>query len=275
MTPKSILVLVDGGPLSDATLEAGLAVASMFGAKVQALHVQADPATLVPIVGEGMSGAMVEQVMDAMAKAVDQRAQKARTAYDRIAARAGGTITWRQEMGPEPVVLAAAGRLVDLIVLSRPDKSMDGQMAASLDAALFDTGRPVLVAAPVLPAGFAKRVAVAWNGSAEASRVVSAALPYLGKAENVTVLTAPGTDKRAPAEALLAYLDLHGVKAAVHSFELHHQSIGHGLLEQAQKLNADLLAMGAYGHSRLREMILGGATRDVLAQASIPVLMAH
>ena len=275
MTPKSILVLVDGGPLSDATLEAGLAVASMFGAKIQALHVQADPATLVPIVGEGMSGAMVEQVMDAMAKAVEQRAQKARAAYDRIAGRAGGTISWRQEMGPEPVVLAAAGRLADLTVLSRPDKSMDGQMAASLDAALFDTGRPVLVAAPALPASFAKRVAVAWNGSAEASRVVSAVLPYLGKAESVTVLTAPGTDKRAPAEALLGYLELHGVKASVHGFELHHQSIGHGLLEQAQKINADLLAMGAYGHSRLREMILGGATRDVLAQASIPVLMAH
>src|SRR5262249_21495053 len=176
MTPKSILVLVDGGPLSDATLEAGLAVASMFRAKVQALHVQADPATLVPIVGEGMSGAMVEQVMDAMAKAVDQRAQKARAAYDRIAARAVGTVSWRQERRPEPVVLAAAGRLADLTVLSRPDKSMDGQMAASLDAALFDTGRPVLVAAPALPASFAKRVAVAWNGSAEASRVVSASL---------------------------------------------------------------------------------------------------
>jgi nucleotide-binding universal stress UspA family protein len=276
MTPKSILVLVDGGPQSDATLETGLAVGTMFGAQVQALHVQADPATLVPIVGEGMSGAMVEQVMDAMAKAVEQRAQKARAAYDKVAARAGAGISWRQEMGPEPVVLAAAGRMADLTVMGRPDKTMDGQTAASLDAALFDTGRPVLVAAPTLPASFAKRVALAWNGSAESSRVVAAALPYLGKAESVTVLTAPGTDKRASAEALVAYLALHGVKATVQSFELHHhQSIGHGLLEQAQKMNADLLAMGAYGHSRLREMILGGATRDVLAQATIPVLMAH
>jgi len=276
MIPKSILVLVDGGPLSEATLETGLAVAGLFDAQVQVLHVQADPATLVPIVGEGMSGAMVEQVMDAMAKAVDQRSEKAKAVYDKFAARAGARVVWRQETGPEPVVLAAAGRLTDLTVLGRPDKSMDGQTAASLDAALFDTGHAVLVAPPTPPAKFCRRVALAWNGSAEASRVVGAALPYLGKAEAVTILSAPGTDKRAPAEALSAYLALHGIKADVQSFELHHhQSIGHGLLEQAQKIEADLLAMGAYGHSRLREMILGGATRDVLAQATIPVLMAH
>src|SRR4029077_15350862 len=111
MTPKSILVLVDGGPLSESTLETGLAVAGLFGAQAQALHVRADPATLVPIVGEGMSGAMVEQVMDAMAKSVQGRTPRARAAYDRVAAKAGVPITWRQETGPEPVVLASAGRL--------------------------------------------------------------------------------------------------------------------------------------------------------------------
>jgi nucleotide-binding universal stress UspA family protein len=276
MTPKSILVLVDGGPLSEATLEAGLAVAGLFDAQVQALYVQADPATLVPIVGEGMSGAMVEQVMDAMSKAVDQRSDRAKAAYVKIAARGGAKISWRLESGPEPVVLAAAGRLSDLIVLGRPDKSMDGQTAASLDAALFDTGRAVLVAPPAAAPSLCRRIALAWNGSAEASRVVGMALPYLAKAEAVTILSAPGTDKRAPAEALAGYLALHGIKADVESFELHHhQSVGHALLEHAQKASADLLAMGAYGHSRLREMILGGATRDVLAQATIPVLMAH
>jgi len=82
MTPKLILALVDGGPLSEATLGAGIAVARQFGAHLDVLHVRADPATLVPIVGEGMSGAMVEQVMEAMTKAVEGRAEKARTAFD-------------------------------------------------------------------------------------------------------------------------------------------------------------------------------------------------
>ena len=113
---------------------------------------------------------------------------------------------------------------------------------------------PVLVAPPAtVSPSLCRRVALAWNGSAEASRVVGMALPYLAKAEAVTILSAPGTDKRAPAEALAGYLALHGIKAGVESFELHHhQSVGHALLEQAQKANADLLAMGAYGHSRLR-----------------------
>lgn len=275
MTPKSILALVDGSTLSESTLDTAVSVAKLFGAQLEALHVRADPATLVPIVGEGMSGAMVEQVMDAMAKSVEGRAQRARAAYDKAAAKAGFPFAWRQETGPEPVVLASAGRLVDLNVLARPDAAADGQMAASLDSALFDTGRPVLVAPPTSQASVGKRVALAWNGSAQASRVVSAAVPFLEKAELVAVLTAPGFDKRAPAEALVAYLAKHNVKATAQSVELHGKSVGHALLEQARQLNCDLLVMGAYGHSRLREMILGGATREVLAHSTIPVLMAH
>src|SRR5437868_14971983 len=240
MTPKSILVLVDGSALSDATLDTAVSIAKLFGAQLEALHVRADPATLVPIVGEGMSGAMVEQVMDAMAKSVDGRAKRARSAYDKAAAKAGFPILWRQETGPEPVVLASAGRLVDLTVLARPDAAADGQMAASLDSALIDTGRPVLVAPTASPTTVGKRVAVAWNGSAQASRVVSAAIAYLEKADTVAVLSAPGFDKRAPAEALVAYLAKHNVKAAVQNVELHGKSVGHGLLEQAQKMNCDL-----------------------------------
>ena len=148
MMPKVILALIDGGPLSDATLEAGLLVAKQFDARLEVLHVRADPATLVPIVGEGMSGAMVEQVMEAITKAVEERAQRARAAFDRIAAKAGATATWRQENGVEPVVLAGAARLSDLTVIGRPDATSDGQLPASLESALFDTGRPVLVVPP-------------------------------------------------------------------------------------------------------------------------------
>ena len=118
-------------------------------------------------------------------------------------------------------------------------------------------------------------MAVAWNGSAQASRVVSAAVAYFEKAESVSVLTAPGFDKRAPAEALVAYLAKHKVKATIQNVDPHGKHVGQALLEQAQQLNCDLLVMGAYGHSRLREMILGGATREVLASSTIPVLMAH
>ena len=273
--PKVILALIDGGPLSEATLEAGFLVAKQFDAKLEVLHVRADPATLVPIVGEGMSGAMVEQVMEAMTKAVEERAQRARAAFDRIAAKAGATATWRQETGVEPVVLAGAARLSDLTVIGRPDATSDGQLPASLESALFDTGRPVLVVPPNPLPTVGRRIAIAWNGSPKASRAVAASLPFLEKAETITVLTVPAGKKGSPGEALAAYLGWHGLKATVESVDPHRKSGGKALLEHAQGRGVDLLVMGAWGHSRIREMILGGVTREVLALTTLPVLMAH
>ncbi len=138
---------------------------------------------------------------------------------------------------------------------------------------------PFLCSPPAAAALSLAAASLAWNGSSggRAGCGRRARFPISPRpTPSPSLKSAPGTDKRAPAEALAGYLALHGIKTDVESFELHHhQSVGHALLEHAQKANADLLAMGAYGHSRLREMILGGATRDVLAQATIPVLMAH
>jgi len=274
--PKVILALIDGGPLSDATLEAGFLVAEQFDAHLEVLHVRADPATMTSIVGGGISGtAIVEPAMQAMQRVVEGRAQRARAAFDRIAAKAGAIATWRQETGNEPVVLAGAARLSDLTVIGRPDATSDDQLPASLDSALFDTGRPVLVAPPIPLSTIGRRIAIAWNGSPKASRAVAAALPFLEKAETISVLTVPAGKRGSSGDALAAYLDLHGVKATVESVDPQGKSIGKAMLEHAQSRGVDLLVMGAWGHSRIREMILGGVTREVLAHATLPVLMAH
>jgi nucleotide-binding universal stress UspA family protein len=275
MTPKLILALIDGGPLSDATLEAGFLVATQFDAQLEVLHVRADPATLLPIVGEGMSGAMVEQVMEAMTEAVEGRAQRARAAFDRIAAKVGATAAWRQEIGIEPVVLAGVARLSDLTVIGRPEATSESQFPASLESALFDTGRPVLVVPPNPLPTIGRRIGIAWNGSPKASRAVAASLPFLEKAETITVLTVAVGRRGSSGEALAAYLGLHGLKAAVESADPQGKSAGKALLEHAQGRGVDLLVMGAWGHSRIRELILGGVTREVLAQTALPVLMAH
>ena len=276
MMPKVILALIDGGPLSDATLEAGFLVAKRFDAQLEVLHVRADPATMISMVGGGMPGAaMVEPAIEAMTKAVEERAQRARAAFDRIAAKAGATATWRQEIGIEPVVLAGAARLSDLTVIGRPDATSDSQLPASLEAALFDTGRPVLVVPPNPVPTIGRRIAIAWNGSPKASRAVAASLPFLEKAETITVVTVPAGRRGSSGEALAAYLRWHGLKATVESVDPHGKSIGKALLEHAQGRGIDLLVMGAWGHSRIREMILGGVTREVLAQTTLPVLMAH
>lgn len=274
MTIKSILALADGGAGTEATLRAALVVAGSFSAHLDVLHVRADPETMVPIVGEGMSGAMVEQVMDAMVKSVDSRMKTARDVYQRVCGSAGGQVAWREVTGREPEVTAAAARLADLVVLGRPDSAEEAPMAATIDAGLFDTGRPVLVAPPQAPSVIGSRVVVAWNGSSQSARAVASALPFLKQAQQVVIIVGGSHDSHAPASGLVSYLERHQVRATVESFTFT-GSIGKAILEQAGRLGADLLVMGAYGHSRLREMMLGGATREVLAGATVPVLMAH
>ena len=276
MTPKLILALVDGGSLSDATLEAGFLVAKQFDAHLEVLQVRADPATMISMVGGGIpSAAIVEPAIEAMTEASHERAQRARAAFERIAAKAGSTATWRQEIGIEPVVLAGAARLSDLTVIGHLDATSESQFPASLEAALFDTGRPVLVAPSNPVPTIGRRIAIAWNGSPKASRAVAASLPFLEMAETITVLTVPAGRRGSSGEALAAYLGLHEVKAKVESVDPQGKSIGKALLEHAQSRGVDLLVMGAWGHSRIREMILGGVTREVLAQTTLPVLMAH
>ncbi|HEY7687640.1 MAG TPA: universal stress protein [Dongiaceae bacterium] len=275
MTIRSILAVADGGATTQATLETALLTAKRFDATLDVLHVLADVNSVVPVIGEGMSGAMVEQLMAAMAQTIATRATRAREAYQKLSAEAGGKAAWRELTGREADVIAAAGRLTDLIVIGRPNGEAEAPLAATLDAALFDTGRPVLVAAPTTARAIAGRAALAWNGSAQAARVVAAALPILEAAEHVTVLTVGAIDSPATAQDLVAYLGKHNVRASHESVPPGGASTGATLLAHAEQTRADLLVMGAYGHSRLREMILGGATRDVLSAATIPVLMAH
>jgi nucleotide-binding universal stress UspA family protein len=274
MTLKAILALADGGAGTEATLRTALLVAKSFSAHLDVLHVRADPETMVPIVGEGMSGAMVEQVMDAMVKSVDVRARTARDVYQRVCAAADGGVVWREATGREPETVAAAARLSDLVVLGRPDSNEEAPMAATIDAALFDTGRPVLIAPPQAPASVGSRVVIAWNGNSQSARAVACSLPFLKSAQQVVIIVGGGHDSHVPAAGLVEYLSRHDVRAVVENFTFS-GAIGKALLEQAVRLGADLIVMGAYGHSRLREMMLGGATREALAGATAPVLMAH
>jgi nucleotide-binding universal stress UspA family protein len=237
--------------------------------------VRADVETMVPVIGEGMSGAMVEQMMSAMAQTVDTRASRARDAYQQVCVPAGLQAVWRESTGRETDVVASAGRLADLIVIGRPDAEAETPLAATLDAALFDTGRPVLVAPSPAFASVGNRIIIAWNGSAQAARVVAGAMAFLRTAEQVSVVTVGDIGRSASAADLVAYLAHHDVRAAHEALTADHQTAGARLLKHAAERQADLLVMGAYGHSRLREMILGGATRDVLAAVNLPVLMAH
>jgi nucleotide-binding universal stress UspA family protein len=166
------------------------------------------------------------------------------------------------------------GRLSDVIVMPHPSL-IEGDESASMDAALFGTGRPVIMAPATTKPGFGSKIAIALDGSREGASAASAALPLLARAAEVVIITARESDDVTEPSVLARYLGGHGIQAKTWAYTPGGESISKGLLEQAEHAGADCFVMGAYGHSRLRERILGGATEGVLAHSQVPVLMMH
>jgi nucleotide-binding universal stress UspA family protein len=180
-----------------------------------------------------------------------------------------GTLDGARALGP-------AARLSDLIVVAQPRAHKnEGQMAV-FDAALFHARRSVLVAHDSATGLTPKSVAIAYNGSAEAARAVTCALPFLREAQQVNILTSGRVLEGAPtAQDLIAYLAAHGIKATHRPSLEVSSTIENTLLGLAHVFDTDLLIMGAYTHSHLREKVLGGVTRFMLEKADVSVLMAH
>ncbi|MBN2629594.1 MAG: universal stress protein [Rhodobacteraceae bacterium] len=185
------------------------------------------------------------------------------------------------QLGALTDLVAQRARFADLVLLARPyGKDQGAEAEAVVEAAMFEGQAPVLV----LPeSGLAKavpgRIVIAWNQSREALRAVRAALPMLKQADMVTITIidppAHGPERSDPGGMLCQMLVRHGVRAEVSVLARTLPRVSDVLSRHVRDSDADLLVMGAYGHSRFREAILGGATRNMLEQSTVPVLMAH
>lgn len=281
MAFKRILAVVTGEACDAAALAAAFALARPAAGHVDALHVRPDPRDAVPMLGEGVSGGLVEQIMSVSAEAASRRAAAARETFARARDAAGlppdgPGAAFLDRVGRAAEIVTAEARLADLAVFACAQAADHADGAPVLEAVLTGGGRPLLLAPPELPAAIGRHVAIAWNGGTEAARAVAAAMDAVTRAERVTILTAGTAKTRAgQAEGLRAYLAWHGVAAEVASVPPHADGVGAALLAAAGAAGADLLVMGGYGRSRLRELILGGVTRHVLNHARLPVLMAH
>jgi nucleotide-binding universal stress UspA family protein len=288
MTIKTILVCVSGAESGRTVLDAAARLAGLFGSHIEALHVRADPRGLVPYTGEGMDGSMIEEIMDVTEREGGERALKTKTMFDHFCAERGlrrsdapaagseTTISWREETGREDEVVAIRGRLFDMIIVGRPMRDTALPSPITLEAALLDTGRPILVVPPVMPPLTGSHVAVAWESSPEAARALSQAMPILCKAERVTLLAPdPAEPPSIAAEEGVARLAWSGIAASIRKFNAKEVEIGAAYLAQSKEIGADLLIKGAYSHSRLRQMILGGRTRHILTNTEIPVFLSH
>ena len=183
---------------------------------------------------------------------------------------------WSDDAPQGEDFVGSYGRVLDVIVLSRPGANETFVHNRAIYSGLFESGRPILLAPPAPPPQIATNVLIAWNRSTEQARAIALAMPLLQKAKRVTVLTViGGTEVPGPsAEQLIHYLQRNGIAAEPMKVELGGKNTGQAILAAAQSLDCDLLIKGAYTQSRLRQMIFGGATRHVLENADIPVLLA-
>lgn len=183
---------------------------------------------------------------------------------------------WYPKAPAGDAFLASHGRLFDLIVLGRPIAGKAVPSMATLEAVLFETGRPILIAPPKAPTSLGETVVIAWNGSTETARTVAFATPFLRRAKKIVVLTVEGWSVPGPTgEQLALSLRRNEIGAETVHAPAPRRNAGEAILARSAELGADLLVKGAYTQSRLRQMIFGGATAHVLAAAELPVLMAN
>jgi nucleotide-binding universal stress UspA family protein len=280
MAIKNLLVHLDDRPASAPRLEAGLTLAEAFGAHLTALCLLAEP-FLRAVPGRHLPADFVRMHLAQLEAEADALLARARA----VAEQRGIELETRRETGTLdhlPNMLARQARQADLTLVGQAGLESDGVDDALLaEAAFMDTGRPALV----VPGGGAsalppRRAIVAWDGSREAARAAGDAVPLLQPAEDVVVLVVDPHQASArfsdqPGAGLARYLTRHGIKARLKPVQSSGQGIADVILDQVREEGADLLVMGGYGHSRFREMMLGGVTRHMLEHAPVPMLFAH
>lgn len=283
---KSILAVVTGSDLDRAVLDAAHAIGLAFGSRIEVFHPRYDPTLGVPLVGDGMMGFSLTDIMSTLEAQSKGQAERARRAFDAwCAERAvppaesatqGPSTLWREMTGAPSELVTLRGRLADIILVERPGHPEHDTVLVT-ESALFDSGRPVLCVPPAAPHTLPGKMAILWNGSAQAARAVGDAMALLSRAEAVAVITLDesGELEGPTAADLVEQLTWHGIRASVQPAKRDGQDEPTALVGAAAAFGAGLIVMGAYGHSRFRELILGGVTRHVLSHTTVPVLMSR
>ena len=270
--PKSILLHLDGSSRTAERVQVARHLAETFDAQVTGLYGAIASLVRYPLAVEGSATAV------AMMVELDEEGRKAAKAAFLIASAVSPRLQWSDSKSDAFWDFTRRALYADLVIVGQrnPDDPAAGELPADfVPNLLVDTGRPALMvpyAGVIAPIG--RTVLVAWKETREAARAVSAALPWLRRADHVHVVC---YDKE-PAIALQSlqeYLTVQGITATLHQGGPEHGNAGENLLSQAADLGADLLVMGCYGHSRAREWVLGGATRTILESMTLPVLMVH
>ncbi|HUB44901.1 MAG TPA: universal stress protein [Acetobacteraceae bacterium] len=265
-----VLVVLRRPELATTLLHAAQRVATLMGgARLNVLAVQE----------QSRVSALGAEALIAEARSMEQMKQQERL---RVATLQGAFAAWVRETGSDaywteaegsaPAIIGERGSRADLVVVGQPPED-DRLARQAFSAALFGTDRPVLMVPPGSSTDFGRRIAIAWRDEKRAVSAVIPALRWLSGAEHVHVLC--GVREGAPAPVMPRVLREHGIAADLHTLRIGAAPFGQTLLEAAHDVSADLLVMGAYAHSPLRELVFGGVTRRMIDRADLPVLMRH
>jgi len=235
-----------------------------------------------PIIPGTVMGGIPPEFIEAQRAESDKRARAATSRFEQAAKRAGisfESLIISTSISGAADKLGRMGRRFDLVVVGQPEREKSVPEEVVDEGALFDSGRPVIFV-PFIQTGGLKldRVMLCWDGSRAATRAIADALPFLRKAKQVEiVMVANGRSKsdEIPGSDLGQHLARHGLKVEVKRITSPDIDVASTILSYAADSSADMIVMGGYGHSRLREFILGGVTRGLLESMTVPALMSH
>ena len=286
MAYRKILVPLLGSARDSHVLNATFEVAKAFGSHVAGVYVAPDPAEVLPYLGEGVSAGVIQEIMDATRAASKRAAASARATLDALAKGAGAPVaqppgeglgaSFHVREGLAEVVIGEEARLADLIVFDAPVDSKDVASRTTMENALLNGRTPILLTPHKTTKIVGGKIGIGWDGGAAAAFAVSAAIPLLKRASSVEMLNVTsGPIDTVRMDRLRDYLRLHGISVVEHGINPGSQGVASALVDGAQRAGVELLVIGGYGHSRLRELVLGGVTRHILANVSMPIFMAH
>jgi nucleotide-binding universal stress UspA family protein len=271
---KDIVVNLPIGAKRDASTGFAVSVASKFDAHLTGVAFMQQP--YIP-------GSLLEGAVADIVRAQREEFEKAaRATIEKFEAAARGLQVSSRMVEAGPVSAAdlfgAFARRFDLSIVAQPEPDAPEPARSILQAALFDSGRPILIVPYIQQSASLERVMVCWDGSRSAARAIGDAMPFMNRAKAVDIITVSGEPAKShelPGVDIAQHLARHGLKVELERQVVRDIDVTNTILSRAADKGTDLIVMGGYGHSRLREFVLGGATRGILSSMTVPVLMSH
>ncbi|MEK9672840.1 MAG: universal stress protein [Rhodospirillaceae bacterium] len=284
MSIRNILVPVRGDGKGEQVLNPATLLAKKFNAHVEAVHARMSARDMLTF-GAALGGMRdaVNEIAEAHAADEEKRVKTLFEEYCRKhgltvadvprATADGVTVSFTEAKGRQADVVGRRGRLADVIFVAQPDGMLG---VRTFEAALMNTGKPVVSVPSKAVSAIGNRIAIAWNGSAEVAGAVTTSRPIVETAEKIIILSAPETHgDQLPAEDLATYLRWHGQESESITVTCDAHAVGQTLLQACADHKIDLLVMGGYAQVRRHDFKIGGVTQYVVEHAEIPVLFHH